>query len=94
MLIAKVLLKKNGMMLVIIGKNVFEIMTMPNNSVLICRFKYHYHPVSITLYISCNVCFFAEVWLKKTSTRIVKYKLQIVKLNPEEYFYFILTVNV
>ena len=45
------------MMLEIIIKNVFEIMTMLNNSVLLCKFKDH-NLVFCSLYMIREICVF------------------------------------
>ena len=49
-------------MLEIICKNVFEIITLPNNLVLACRFKYH----NLVFYAVCLICemfFSGKIWL-------------------------------
>ena len=58
----------------IVDKNVFKIVAMLNNLVLAC--------VLFTLYDS-RVVFSAKTWFVKTSIRIVKYKSQVTKLNPD-----------
>ena len=67
------------MMLQIIEKSVFEIMTLPINLVLSCRFKDHN-------LVFCSLCMILEtcvhVWSVKISTRILKYESRIVKSNP------------
>ena len=65
-------------MLEMVDKNVFEIMTLLNNLVFLCRFYGH----NYTLYDSRKMFFYAKIWFVKTSTRIVKYKSRVVKLNP------------
>ena len=54
------------MVLEIVDKNVFEIMTLPNNLVLICRFKDH-NLVFCSLCMIClwNICFLPKYGLWK-----------------------------
>ena len=72
------------MMLEIVDKNVFNIMTLLNNLVHTCR-------NTCKTVIVCSVhsmgfvkfVFSTKIWFVKTSTRIVKYESRVVKSNPE-----------
>ena len=65
------------MMLKIVAKNVFKIMTMPNNWVG------HDHNLAFcSFYTIREIVFSAKIWFVKTSTRVVKYESQVVKSNP------------
>ena len=72
---------RKWMMLETINKNAFEIMTLPNNLVLICRFEDH-NLMFCSLYMVCNICFLLKHGSQKTSARVVKYESQVVKSNP------------
>ena len=56
----------------VVKKNVFEIMALPNNVVLICRLKDHiiFCPIHSLGFV--KNAFSAKIWFVKTSTRIVK----------------------
>ena len=56
-------------MLEIPDKNVFKIVTLPNNLILISRLLDH-NLVFCSLYMIHEICV-SEIWLVKTSTRIV-----------------------
>ena len=72
---------KKWMIVDIVDKNVFEIISLSNNLALTCRF---------TTIILCSVhsiwflkyIFSAKIWFVKTSTRIVIYESRVVKSNP------------
>ena len=66
-------------LLEVMDKNVFKIMTLLNDSVLICKFEDH-NPVFCSLLVKC--VFSAKIWFKKTSTRIMKYESWVIKSNP------------
>ena len=55
---------KKWMVLEIVDKNVFEIMTLPNNLVFISRFKDH-NLVYYSLYVICENVFAAKIWFRK-----------------------------
>ena len=55
------------MMQEIIDKKAFEIITLPNNLVLICKFKDH-NLVFYSLCMICEICISAKIWFVKTST--------------------------
>ena len=69
------------MMLVIVDGNVFKVLTLPNNLIIICG-----RPEScvlLTLHDSWKICAFsAKIFFVKTLTRIVKYESQVIKSNP------------
>ena len=48
---------KKWLMLEIVDNNVFKIMAMPNNLVLVCRFEDH-DLVFCSLYMICEICVF------------------------------------
>ena len=68
-------------MLVIVYGNVFKVLTLPNNLIIICG-----RPEScvlLTLHDSWKICAFsAKIFFVKTLTRIVKYESQVIKSNP------------
>ena len=70
------------MILEIIDKNIFNIITLPNNLAFICRFKDHN-------LVFCSLCKIHEIsdltkiWFVKTSARKAKYESGIVKSNPD-----------
>ena len=66
-------------LLEVVDKNVFKIMTLLNDSVLICKFEDH-NLVFCSLLVKC--VFSAKIWFKKTSTRIMKYESWVIKSNP------------
>ena len=59
MMFAKLLLDKEMMMVEIIDKNVFKIMTLLNNLILVWRFVDH-NLVFCSLYTTCEICFLLE----------------------------------
>ena len=69
-------------MLEIVNKNVFNIMTMPNNLEHICKFYHHNLVFSSFCTIHEKICFLQKIWFLKNSTRVVKYESWVVKLNP------------
>ena len=72
---------KNWMMKGIVNKKVFKIMNCPIivylfaglKTIILCSV----HPKLFVKYV-----FLTKYWFVKTSTRIVKYESQVVKLNP------------
>ena len=69
---------KKWMMLVIVDGNVFKVLTLPNNLVIICGRQESC--VLLTLHDSWKMCVFsAKIWFVKTLTRIVKYESQVIK---------------
>ena len=78
------------MMLVIVDKNVFKVMTLP---VCYCRIIW-FSFASFKTIMLCSVLsiwpvkyeFSAEIWFVTTLTRIVKYESQVAKSNPENLF--------
>ena len=67
--------RKKWMMLAIVDGNVFKVLTLSNNLVIIC--------VLLTLHDLWKMCVFsAKIWFVKTLTRIVKYESQVIKSNP------------
>ena len=72
---------KKWMMLVIVNGNVFQVLTLPNNLIIICGRPWPC--VLLTLHDSWKMCVFsAKIWFLKTLTRIVKYESQVIKSNP------------
>ena len=66
---------KKWMMLAIVDGNVFKVLTLSNNLVIIC--------VLLTLHDLWKMCVFsAKIWFVKTLTRIVKYESRVIKSNP------------
>ena len=65
----------------ITDQNVFKIMTLSNNLVLVSRF-YNHNLVFSSFYVIREICIFAKIWFMKTSTRIVKTKSRVIKSNP------------
>ena len=63
----------------IVDKSAFEAMTLPDNLVLVCKFRGH-NLVFSSIYMTSEICVF---WCVKTSTRIEKYESRVVKSNPE-----------
>ena len=63
----------------IVDKSAFEAITLPDNLVLICKFRGH-NLVFSSLDMISEICVF---WCVKTSTRIEKYESRVVKSNPE-----------
>ena len=70
-------------MVEIIDKNVFNIMTLPNNLVLVCRFKKTILLCSVHCIQFVKDVFYTKICFMKTSTRIVKYESQVIELNPD-----------
>ena len=69
---------KKCMMLLIFDGNVFKVLTLPNNLVIICGRQESC--VLLTLHDSWKMCVFsAKIWFVKTLTRIVKYESQVIK---------------
>ena len=72
---------KKWMMLAIVNGNVFKVLTLPNNLIIICRRPWPC--VLLTLHDSSKMCLFsAKLWFLKTLTRIVKYESEVIKSNP------------
>ena len=65
------------------SKNLFEIMTLADNLVLIYRFQDH-NLVLCSLNTFCDF-FFAKIWFVETSTRVMKYELRTLMSNPVKY---------
>ena len=62
-------------MLEIVDMNVFKTTTLPNNKTIIL---YSVQYIWFVKYV-----FLAKIWFEETSTRIVKYKSWVDKLNPD-----------
>ena len=66
-------------MLVVANKNVFKIMKLRTNLVLISRFQ-----ARNLVFCSLYIMFSAKIPFVKISTRIVKYESRVVKSNAAE----------
>ena len=64
------------MLLEIIDKNTFKIMTLPNTVTINLEF--------CSLCMICNMFFSPKIWFVRTSTRIVKSESRVVKSNPAQ----------
>ena len=82
---------KKWVMLEIADMNVFKIMPLLNNLVIICKVFVYIKLIcaGFKTIMLCSVHSFwlvkyefsAKIWFIKTSTRIVKYESQVIKLN-------------
>ena len=68
------------MTLAVVNKNIFKVMTLPNNWYLLERFKIIILCSIHSIFIELVFC--AEIWFVKCSTRIVKYESRVIKSNP------------
>ena len=68
------------MTLAVVNKNIFKVMTLPNNWYLLERFKIIILCSIHSIFIELVFC--AEIWFVKRSTRIVKYESRVTKSNP------------
>ena len=62
-------------------KNVFKIMTILHNLVLVYRFYDHLCLLRSIRFV--KYLFPAKIWFVKTSSRTVKYESQVAELNPD-----------
>ena len=74
---------KKCMMLVIIDKNIFKAIALPNNLLIFACFKAIIILCSVHSIWFVKLVFSAKIWFVKTLTRIMRYQSQVAKLNPD-----------